>query len=107
MSKTFEMILELIGRNEVRISSHGYDELAEDNLFVKEIMSSVFKATILEDYPNFHKGAAVLVLQTDKNDMPIHVVWGIPKDKTIPAVLITAYRLDSSKWTDDFKRRRK
>jgi hypothetical protein len=37
--------------------------------------------------------------------MPVHTVWGIPKDKKNPAVLITAYRPDPEKWSDDFKRR--
>jgi hypothetical protein len=39
-------------------------------------------------------------------DKPIHVVWGIPRDATSPAVLVTAYRPDPERWSDDFRRRK-
>jgi len=37
---------------------------------------------------------------------PIHVVWGIPKGASSPAVIVTAYRPDKNMWTDNFTRRR-
>ncbi|MEJ2096839.1 MAG: DUF4258 domain-containing protein [Deltaproteobacteria bacterium] len=94
-------------KGEILISGHGYDELAADNLFVRKLVSGLNDAELLEDYPDFPKGPCVLVLQKDDNDQPIHVVWGIPKGTTSPAVLITAYRADSELWTDDFRRRKK
>jgi hypothetical protein len=36
----------------------------------------------------------------------VHAVWGIPKGATGPAVLVTAYRPDPSRWSEDFMRRR-
>jgi hypothetical protein len=56
MSKTFERILELIERREVLISDNGYDELVEDDIFLKDIMAGINNAIVLEDYPNYHKG---------------------------------------------------
>jgi hypothetical protein len=49
----------------------------------------------------------VLVLQKDDKGLLIHVVWGIPKDKKRPAVIVTAYRPDPKLWSKDLKRRLK
>jgi hypothetical protein len=104
-SETFELIKRLAGEKRVLISSHGYDELADDQIFVKEVLASINEGEVIEDYPNFGKGPCCLVLQKDRDGKPIHVVWGIPKGCTEPAVLITAYRPDSEKWSDDYRRR--
>lgn len=106
MSKTFDHILELIELGEVKVSDHGYDELVADGIFVRDIMAGVTDAAIVEDYPEYPKGACVLVLQKDRHGKPIHVVWGIPGNASSPAVIVTAYRPDPRRWTDDFLRRR-
>ncbi len=70
-------------------------------------MNGVSAATLAEDYPEFGRGPAVLVLQSDARGKPLHVVWGIPKGNRSPAVLITAYRPDPALWSSDFLRRLK
>ena len=105
MSDTLKRIKKLITGNKVRISAHGYDELTADEIFIREAIRGVVDAQPVEDYPDFHKGPAVLALQYDDEGNPIHVVWGIPLGKTSPAVLVTAYRPDPSRWSEDFMRR--
>ena len=90
MSGLFERVRKLVLSGDVRVSSHGYDELAEDEILVRDVVYSIEKAQIVEEYPEFPKGPCVLVLQKDSEEKPIHVVWGIPKGKKSPAVLITA-----------------
>jgi hypothetical protein len=107
VSETFKKIIKLIDKGEVRISNHGYDELAEDGLLVKDVMIGVMEGKVVEDYPDYPKGPCVLILQRDKGGNPIHVVWGIPKGTSSPAVLVTAYKPDHSLWSDDFMERRK
>lgn len=106
MSDTLRRVCELVERREVRVSNHGYDELAEENIFVQDILAGVSKGVVVEDYPEYPKGPCVLVFQRDSLGTPIHVVWGIPKGASSPAVLVTAYRPDPARWTSDFMRRR-
>jgi len=107
MSQTFKKIIELIEKGEIKISNHGYDEMAEDGLLVKEIIASMKDGKVVEDYPEYPKGPCALVLQRDREGNPMHVVWGIPKNASSPAVLVTAYKPDPLIWTDDFMERRK
>ena len=105
-SDTFRKIKNLIEKSDVLISSHGYDELAEDGILAKEILASIDSAIVLEDYPDFGKGPCCLVLQRDAKDAPIHAVWGISIGTQRPAVLITAYRPSVDRWSEDFTRRK-
>ncbi len=107
MSDTFKQILRLVELGEIRISDHGYDELAADGIFARDVIADIAHALIVEDYPEYPKGPCVLMLQKDRDDRPIHVVWGIPKGTSSPAVLVTAYRPHPEQWTDDFLRRKR
>ena len=105
MSETLEAVQRLVAASEVRISEHGYDELAEDGISVKDIINGVDDAAVVEEYPTFPKGPAVLVLQFDSDRQPVHIVWGIPQGHSSPAVLVTAYRPDPQQWSEDFRER--
>ena len=72
-----------------------------------EVTNGIQAATVVEEYSEFAKGPSILVLQWDRLGRPLHVLWGIPKDHDGPAVIVTAYRPDPGRWSEDFMRRRK
>jgi hypothetical protein len=107
MSETYKNILNLVKKGEILVSDHGYDEMIEDRIIAKDIISSIGNSELIEDYPNYRKGPCILLLQYDKQNNPIHVVWGIPKGRSSPAVIVTAYRPNPDRWSDDYRRRKK
>jgi len=107
VSETLNRIKLLAREGKIRISEHGYDELANDDIAAREVIDGIDSAILIEDYPAYPKGPCILVLQEDKDGDPIHVVWGIPKNHNEPAVLVTAYRPDPELWDEEFMRRRK
>jgi hypothetical protein len=80
--------------------------MAANSITTDEILVGLVNAVVVEDYPDAARGPSVLVLQKDDDGLPVHVVWGIAKDTTGPAVVITAYRPDPARWSPDFARRR-
>lgn len=105
MSALWQKLADLIAAGDVRVSEHGYDALADDGLGVDEILSGISRAVVLEEYPDYPKGPAVLVLQSDAEGNPVHAVWGIPRSYNNPAVLVTAYKPDPALWDSTFTRR--
>jgi hypothetical protein len=105
-SQTLATVQILVSQGKLRISEHGYNELAADGLFAGALLDGLDQAEMVEDYPNYPKGPCVLVLQRDSQNAMVHVLWGIAKGTTEPAVLVTAYRPDPNKWDGTFLRRR-
>jgi hypothetical protein len=106
MSETFDKVCALVERGEVKVSDHGYDEMSDEDILARDVLAGVFEGIVVEDYPTYAKGPCVLVLQRDRDQRPIHVVWGIPKDLSSPAVVVTAYRPNPDLWSEDFTRRK-
>jgi hypothetical protein len=96
----------LIADGKFRVSAHALQELLNDGLLIEPLVMGIASALVVEEYPEYHKGPCVLVLQTDERQRPIHLLWGIPSGASEPAVLITAYIPDPDRWDDDFTRRR-
>ncbi len=95
----------LILSRDIRVSEHGYDQIAEHGLSVDEIIAGFSGAVVVEEYPDYPKGKALLVLQQDSTGAFVHAVWGIPRGFDKPAVLITSYRPDPKLWDSAFRKR--
>jgi hypothetical protein len=106
MSETLRRVQALVLRGEYIVSRHGFRELAADDIIAEDAIVGVASAITVEDYPYSRKEPSVLVLQRDRNDRPIHVMWGVPKEAGTPAILVTAYRPASERWTADFMKRK-
>ena len=107
MSDTLERVRALAATSDIRVSAHGYDEMAADDIEARDVVGGLAAAVVVEDYPEYPKGPCVLVLQRDRAGRPIHVVWGLPAGREAPAVVVTAYRPDPAKWDETWQRRRR
>ena len=105
-SATFAIIRSLVSAGSVRISAHGYSELAIDGITVRDVIDGAAGAIPIADYPDYAKGPCVLVLEQDGDGHPIHIVWGIAVGTVSPAVLITGYRPNPRVWDETWRRRR-
>ncbi len=65
MDTMLTTIQHLVDSGKVRISEHGYDEFMNDSIFVKEIISGLKNAVVVEEYPEYKKGPCILVLVRD------------------------------------------
>jgi hypothetical protein len=93
-SRILDHIRRLVAEKRVKLSDHGFERLLKHDIEYQEVISGVDKAIVIEDYPDYVHGPAVLVLQRDAAARPLHVLWGIPKEAPDTAVIVTAYRPD-------------
>ena len=49
MSETLGRIVEFIRRGEIRVSAHGYDEMAEDPILAREAIEGITASVVIED----------------------------------------------------------
>jgi hypothetical protein len=106
LSDTLDKIKQLVITDNIRVSQHAFRRLVSHSIRSDDLVASISGAVVLEDYPAYYTGPAVLVLQYDANGAALHAVWGLEKGADEPAVLITAYRPDPSLWSDDFRTRK-
>jgi hypothetical protein len=90
VSELLQRIRKLVASRDLRITEHGFDELSEDGISVRDAINGIADAVEIEEYPPSGRGPAVLVPEYDRDGEPIHVVWGVPKGRKSPAVLVTA-----------------
>lgn len=79
MSGLWQQFVALIADGDIRVSEHGYDALTDDGLTMDELLGGVGNAVVVEEYPDYPKGPAVLVLQRAADGGAIHAVRGVPR----------------------------
>ena len=106
VSRIADRIRQLAAARNVVVSHHAAGRIRARGILLADILGGVAHGEVIEDYPDFHKGPALLMLQRDGGGGPLHVVWGIETGTTEPAVVVTAYCPEADQWTDDFRTRR-
>ncbi len=106
MSATLSKIQRLVESGDTLVTDHAFTSLSDDGLAVVDITRLMDQAVVVEDYEDYHKGPAVLLLTYDGKFGAVHSLWGIPAGKTRPATLITAYLPDEKRWEPNMKTRK-
>ena len=106
MSTTFDKVRELAKLGDWSGSDHALLRLEENGIIASDLADGIDLGLVVEDYPDYYAGPCVLVLQADGGG-PVHALWGLKKGTDRPAVLITAYRPDPTRWLDDNRTRRR
>lgn len=77
MSAMFKKLCELAQKGEAIMSGHAFDKARRRGIIGSDIIDGVDKGILVEDYPDYFAGPAVLVLQSGSNGLPLHAVWGL------------------------------
>ena len=73
-----EKLRTLIVAGDVRISEHGYDELADDGLSAREVLNGIQEAVIVEEYPDYPKGTVRTAFAKRSNGSSYSCSMGYP-----------------------------
>ena len=105
MSDTFGKVRALVLQDDWRASDHALQRLDEHDIIASDLADAIDRGVVIEDYPSYHAGPCVLVLQADSRGA-VHAVWVWEADTQRPAVLVTVYRPDPARWHEDNRTRK-
>lgn len=103
-SETFDKTCDAITHDRVHVSEHAYDEAVDDSLSIAAVIERTPRGEVIEDYPDDPRGASCLILLDVDEAKPVHAVWAFD-EVTGRAILITVYRPEAARWSDDFRKR--
>lgn len=98
-------LIDTIQFDRVRVTDHADEEAQADALGLTDILYSVSRGEIIEDYPADRPYPSCLIFGNNAKQEPIHSIWAYNVD-TQWAVLITVYRPDPDRWINWRERRR-
>jgi hypothetical protein len=100
----FEDTKRCIETGDYLVTRHARQEMIADNLALADVVTSVLKGEVIEDYPQDFPFHSCLVFGYGQRNEPIHTVWGYDKESGV-AILITVYRPDPKRWLGLRRRR--
>ena len=96
-----ERILKQVRDQNVRLTQHALQEMAEEDFTLDEIVEAIASGQILEDYPRHRRGACCLVNGLTATGRPVHVVCTTARPTLI---IITVYEPTLPKWVTPRRR---
>jgi hypothetical protein len=105
VSDTLAKVLSFVAAGRYFVSRHALDEGEEDAIPLLDLLSSMPKAVVVEDYPDAKRGPSFLCLLSLSDESVVHAVWGIPNLAPDRAGLVTVYRPKLQLWSPDFMKR--
>ena len=97
-----EEIRHYILKHNFKVTDHAFEEMRADELSLEDAVAGIISGGIIENYPRAYPLPACLINGKTGAGGPIHICVSLP-----PLVkVITVYRPDPMKWTDDFRKRR-
>jgi hypothetical protein len=107
-----EALREAVERGLVHVTDHADEEANNDSLSLEEIYESLGSGRVIEDYPEDRPYPSCLVMgychqrKQERDAEPVHSVWAYNESSGF-CVLVTVYRPDSARWSDDYEKRRR
>ena len=89
--------------DEVFITEHAAERSRQRGILSKDIRNAVENGEIIEQYPDDFPFPSCLILGKDLAGNSIHVCMS---EEGTASRIITAYRPDPEKWSDDFRTRK-
>jgi hypothetical protein len=98
-----ERIRSLASALKIRITAHTRSEMDHDAISTDELLAAMTstQCEMVEDYPEDKRGHSHSILGRLSSG-PVHICCSIHDEDV---VIITVYRPDAGKWTDDWKTR--
>lgn len=87
----------------IRITQHAQQEMAEENITLDEVLQAIATAEILENYPEHKRGPCCLLNGVTDHGRPVHIVCTTAQPVLI---VITVYEPKPPKWVTPTQRRR-
>ncbi|MCR5650874.1 MAG: DUF4258 domain-containing protein [Lachnospiraceae bacterium] len=87
----------------VFITEHAAERHRQREIKSKDVRIALENGEIIEQYPNDYPFPSCLILGKDISGNPLHVCMS---DEGSASRIITAYRPEPERWSDDFKTRK-